>query len=144
MNRQDIELAQINGRPFEARKDLTNPNFYKNNPSTLFAVGTVLGSLHEPRWVALTVAFTTAASQALRYSRVEERRAANSKAVSELGKARREWMVLDEASRSNQKNIDRLIARVEAALEKTLPPPTATAASHSGEAAEGQGGAPPL
>ena len=86
------------------------------------ATGTVLATLGLSKWVAMTVAFSTAMTRVIQTFRVDELRKANAKAMSALSAARLYWRALPREERGRQVEIDRLINSVEGTLEATLPP----------------------
>ena len=86
------------------------------------ATGTVLATLGLSKWVAMTVAFSTAMTRIIQNFRVDELRKANAKAMSSLSAVRLYWRALPREERGRQHEIDRLVNSVEGALEATLPP----------------------
>lgn len=91
------------------------------------AVGTVLATAGESRWVAVTVAYSTILSHLMAAYRIDDRRAAFAKATSALEGEKAWWMALGPEERVRQSSINSMVAKVEDALEATLPPTTSTA-----------------
>jgi len=89
------------------------------------AVGTVLATIGtNTKYVAVTVAVSTAVSRWLFSTMVEEQRENYERAVSELTCAKLRWEALPNEQRSQQAMRDRLVLNVERFIEACLPPQT--------------------
>jgi hypothetical protein len=89
------------------------------------AVGTVLATIGtNTKYVAVTVAVSTAVSRWLFSTMVEEQRENYERAVSELTCAKLLWEALPNEQRSQQAMRDRLVLNVEGFIEACLPPQT--------------------
>jgi hypothetical protein len=86
------------------------------------AVGTVLATVGLAKWIAVTVALSTAINGWLRHFRIEERRAAHLRAVAVMSAQQTNWQSLGREKRAQQKELDELVQAVENALEAVLPP----------------------
>ena len=89
------------------------------------AFGTVLATIGtNTKYVAVTVAVSTAVSRWLFSTMVEEQRENYERAVSELTCAKLLWEALPNEQRSQQAMRDRLVLNVEGFIEACLPPQT--------------------
>ena len=102
------------------------------------AVGTAIATLGYTKYVAVTVAVSTALTRWLNTTRVEARRSAHSRAASALSGAKLAWTALPREMRSRQAEIDQLVLRVESLLERTLPPDDLEASQKSKSAGADQ------
>jgi len=89
------------------------------------AIGTIISTLGYARYMAISVSVSTSVSRWMSNTRVEERRAAHMKAISELTCTKLRWEALPAEKRAQQAEIDKLVGVVESYLEATLPPPPA-------------------
>ena len=97
------------------------------------AVGTIFATVGLSKWVAVTVAFSILLSRTLQHFRVNERRIAEKRAAAALSSAKLKWQALPREMRARQVELDRLVQRVEAALEATLPPALQTDDDEQGD-----------
>jgi hypothetical protein len=88
----------------------------------LSATGSVLATIGQPQWVAITVAVGQAAQQWLRQNRIEERRIAYRQASAELADAKMKWEAVPMEKRAMQSKIDDLVRRVETAIVSVVEP----------------------
>eukprot|EP00756_Hemistasia_phaeocysticola_P039083 Hpha_TRINITY_DN16796_c7_g1::TRINITY_DN16796_c7_g1_i1::g.80076::m.80076 len=85
------------------------------------SVGTVLASLGEGKWLAVSVASTTAINRLSKEFRVNEQRQAYSKAGALLNVAELDWFALPNEKKHAHHSIEHFVVRVEDALESVLP-----------------------
>ena len=76
----------------------------------------------------------------LQTTRVEARRRAYARAASALNAARVHWEALPTEERSRQSELDRLVLKVEQAIEATLPPASSDVAARKASSAMQLGG----
>ena len=93
------------------------------------ALGVALAMQSSTEWVTITVAASTAAARMLQTTRAEARRRAHTRAVLILNAARVRWESLPAEVRALQGEVDRLVLKVEQAIEATLPPATSDVAA---------------
>ena len=87
------------------------------------AFGTVLATIGtNTKYVAVSVAVSTAVSRWLLTTMVEEKRENYERAVSELNCAKLRWEALPNEKRSQQAMRDQLVLNVEGFIEACLPP----------------------
>ena len=87
------------------------------------AFGTVLATIGtNTKYVAVSVAISTAVSRWLLTTMVEEKRQNYERAVSELNCAKLRWEALPNEQRSQQAMRDQLVLNVEGFIEACLPP----------------------
>ena len=72
------------------------------------ALGTVLATLGEGRWVAATVAYSTTVSRLMAAYRIDELRVAFVQAAATLESERAHWLALGPEEKALQKSIDKI------------------------------------
>eukprot|EP00756_Hemistasia_phaeocysticola_P041804 Hpha_TRINITY_DN16934_c0_g5::TRINITY_DN16934_c0_g5_i6::g.53289::m.53289 len=85
------------------------------------AIGTVLATLGNQKWVAVTVAVTTTTNRIQKELRIEENREKYAKAGVALNAAQLAWTVMPHYRKACPTSLDDLVSRVELALESILP-----------------------
>ena len=104
------------------------------------AAGAALAVVGQAQWAAVTVALATAANRVLQTTRIEARRRALMHAASALNAAKVRWEALPSEERARQLEIDRLVLKVEQALEATLPPASSVLAAPRKSEPDGRSG----